>query len=115
MIKSLKFAIAGIRYVWREERNFRIICSVAVLAILVGWYISFTPYEWVVLLGCIVAVLVAEMVNTAIEDLCDKIEPQTDPIIGKIKDIMAGVVLVTFLGALVVVVLLMARRFPFFL
>jgi diacylglycerol kinase (ATP) len=42
------------------------------------------------------------MINTAIEDLCDKIQPDQDPAIGKIKDMSSGSVLVASLGALLV-------------
>ena len=85
----------------------------AVVAIVVAWCLGFTSFEWMVLVGCIITVLSAEMVNTAIEDLCNKVEPNSDPLIAKIKDMMAGFVLVVSSGAFVVGILLLLEHFSF--
>ena len=42
---------------------------------------------------CIALVLVAELTNTTIETLLDYLHPEIHPEIGKVKDIMAGMVL----------------------
>lgn len=93
LIKSFEWATNGIRTTWREEMNFRIELLVAFGVIMLGIYLNFLIIEWIIILGCIGAVLAAEMINTAIEDLCDRIEPAHDPVIGKIKDTMGGFVL----------------------
>lgn len=114
MMKSFMFALAGILQVWREERSFKVLSVCALVAVIVGYYLRFASFEWVILVGCITAVLSAEIVNTAIEDLCNKVEPRTDPLIGKIKDMMAGFVLVVSLGALTVGLLLLLEHCSFF-
>ncbi len=102
LIRSFGFAVHGIRAVWREEANFRIEVAVAVTVVALGVWLRFSALEWIIIAGCISAILSAEMVNTAIEDLCNKVEPSIDPAIGKIKDIMAGFVLVVSLGTAIV-------------
>lgn len=107
LIKSFSWAINGVRTVWREEVNFRIEIIIAIAVVAVGFYLNFTKLEWAFIIISICAVLSAEMVNTAIEDLCNKIEPNTDPIIGKVKDVMGGVVLLvcitsTIIGVMVI-------------
>lgn len=92
----------GLRTVWREEVNFRIEIVVAMTVVIFGTYLNFSMLEWVILAGCIGAVLSAEMVNTAIEDLCNKVEPKTDPAIKKVKDVMGGFVLVVCLTAVAI-------------
>jgi len=89
----------GIRMAWREEVNFRIESLIALGVIMSGIYLHFSMPEWIIIIGCITAVLAAEMVNTAVEDLCNKVEPNTDPVIGKIKDIMGGFVFIVVIGA----------------
>ncbi len=111
LIQSFRFAISGIRATWRDEVNFRIEIFLATLVVALGIAIGFSPLEWIVVVGCISAVLLAEMVNTAIENLCDKISPEIDPTIGKVKDIMGGVVFIVSLGAAVAGALLIASRF----
>lgn len=102
LIKSFGWAINGLRTVWREEVNFRIESSIAFLVLIAAYYLNFSLLEWIFIIGCIGAVLAAEMLNTAVEDLCNKVEPNTDPIIGKIKDVMGGFVLVVSVVALMI-------------
>lgn len=93
LVKSFGWAMNGLRVVWREEKNFRIEAGIATTVVIFGVRLNFLLAEWIVVAGCIGAVLSAEMLNTAVEDLCNKIEPHADPMIKKIKDIMAGFVL----------------------
>lgn len=107
--KSFKWAISGLRTVWREEVNFRIEVSIATVVVLFGIYVNFLVLEWMIIIACIGAVLSAEMVNTAIEDLCNKIEPNTDVAIGKIKDVMGGFVLVVCITAAIIGIMILCN------
>lgn len=59
---------------------------------LAGW-LHVSVYEWIVLLGCIATVLAFEMINSAIEKLCNLVHPAYHPAVKVIKDISAGAVL----------------------
>ena len=111
LIKSFGWAMNGLRTVWREELNFRIEVAIALVVVGVGVYLNFTKLEWAFIIVSICAVLSAEMVNTAIEDLCNKIEPNTDPIIGKIKDMMGGVVLLVCVTSVIIGVMVISNHF----
>ena len=111
MIKSFGWAMNGVRTVWREEVNFRIELFVGMAVVVLGFYFKLAIIEWVVIAGCITTVLSAEMVNTAIEDLCNKVEPNTDPAIGKIKDTMGGFVFIVALGAAIVGAMIFSKYF----
>jgi len=102
LTKSFRWATNGIRTVWREEVNFRIEFFFGGLAVTLGIYLHVLVLEWMIIVACIGAVLAAEMMNTAIEDLCNKVEPNIDPAIGKIKDIMGGFVLVVTITSVVI-------------
>lgn len=99
MIQSFKWAMHGLRTVWKEEKNFRIQVLIGFFVVVFGGYVGFSLLEWMIVAACITSVLSAEMVNTAVEDLCNKIEPNTDSEIGKIKDIMAGFVFLVCLAS----------------
>jgi len=101
-MKSFGWAMSGLRTAWREEINFRIEVVVAFVVVVSGTYLGFGKLDWVIIAGCVTAVLASEMVNTAIEDLCNKVEPNTDPVIGKIKDLMSGFVFMVALGTTIV-------------
>ena len=111
LITSFGWAMNGLRTVWREELSFRIELVIGLIVVVGAGVLRFSIIEWIVLLGCVGAVLSAEIVNTAVEDLCNKIEPNFDPVIGKIKDTMAGLVLFVVVIAVVVGLLLVAHHF----
>ena len=97
--KSFLYACNGLKNVWREERNFRIEIVAALVVAFCVAYFHFSLTEGLFCLLAITTVLAAEIVNTALEDMCDKIQPELDPAIGKIKDLMAAFVLVSVTGA----------------
>lgn len=101
-LKSLGYALRGIRYVFKEETNFGLIVLSSFVAVGVAYLYNFSAIEFSIVIILITLVAVAEMVNTAIEDLCDKIEPNHDHAIGKIKDISSGFVLLASFGSGVV-------------
>ncbi|MBI5798485.1 MAG: diacylglycerol kinase family protein [Candidatus Yonathbacteria bacterium] len=110
LIKSFGWAINGLKTAWQEEVNFRIEAAIALAVVGGGGYFQFSKLEWAFIAVSICAVLSAEIVNTAIEDLCNKVEPNTDPVIGKIKDMMGGVVLVVSIVALVIGVMVFTNH-----
>ena len=111
LINSFGWAMNGLLTVWREEVNFRIETAIAIVVIGGGVYLNFTKLEWAFILVCISAVLSAEILNTAVEDLCNKIEPNTDPVIGKIKDMMSGFVLVVCITSAIIGAMVFTNHF----
>lgn len=99
-IQSLQFAIAGIIAFFRHETNGQIQLIAAITAVILGWIFKIDAMEWLVVLLCTIAVLTLEMVNTAIEKLCDVVHPGYHPQIKIIKDIAAGAVLLAAIGSL---------------
>ncbi|MGJ7033308.1 diacylglycerol kinase [Niabella hirudinis] len=60
-----------------------------------------TVYEWLIIIICIVGVMGLELVNTAIEKVCDQVHAEKHPGIKYIKDVSAAAVLVVAAGAFV--------------
>lgn len=99
---SLRHALRGVCVAWREERNFRLQIILATLALIAALVLRISASELAIVIFCIALVLGAEILNTLVEDLCNKLEPQFDPVIGKLKDLMAAIVLVQALGAFII-------------
>ena len=74
----------------------------ATFAILLGIVLHISTTECLIVLLCIAVVLLAEMINTAIEKLCDRIEKNFHPTIKLAKDTAAGAVLVSALISFVI-------------
>lgn len=70
-----------------------------VMVLAVVFHISAT--EWLFVTGCCMLVLTMELLNTAIENLCDLVSGEYHPLIKIIKDVSAAAVLVTAAGSVV--------------
>jgi len=99
---SLRYAWAGLRYVWVNEQNFRI-QSVAA-AIVLGFAVVFqvTRTQWVVLILTVGAVLILELLNTTLERLTDLAQPRLHHYAKAMKDMMAAAVLLASAGAVII-------------
>ena len=101
-IKSVRHAFNGIVHTISNEPNFRIQLGIAFLTLLGGFYFDISRVEWIFVTMAIGFVLVAELFNTAIENLCDHITSEIHPKIGLVKDISAASVVIAAMTALVI-------------
>ena len=101
LIQSFGFAFDGIRAML-TERNFRVHLIATLITIATGLYLQIDFIEWSIIMICIALVLSAEGFNTAIELICDRITPDNDFLVGKIKDISAAAVLILALASVIV-------------
>ena len=110
LVQSFRFAFAGLAYCFRTQRNFRIHIAIGLLAVLAGVLLGLTWPEWAVIALLIVLVLAAEMVNTMVESLVDLVTTEYHPLAKVAKDVAAGIVLLTALGAIVVGLLIFGPK-----
>lgn len=100
--RSFYYAFAGIGYCLRTQRNFRIHTLATVVVAVLGALLGLSGVEWAVLALTVTMVLAAEMVNTVVEAAVDLASPGLHPLAKVAKDVAAGAVLVTAMGAVVV-------------
>ena len=110
IIESFNFAIEGLVHVLRTQRNMRVHFVVAVAVIILAVLVGVSRIELIALLISIAFVLVAEMVNTAIEGAIDAATTSFDPMAKLAKDIAAGAVLIASLNAVAVGYLVFAGK-----
>lgn len=101
-LKSLRFAFKGMLILVRSEHSIMVQLGIGVLVSILGLILGLSPTEWMLQTMCIGMVLSAEGLNTAVEKLCDFVNPDFNPKIGRIKDISAGAVGFTAVVAAVV-------------
>jgi diacylglycerol kinase (ATP) len=91
-IKNFLYAVNGIRYAWRTERNFRleviVACIIVCCALLLG--VNLQP-----ILFCCALVMSLELINTALEAIVDLVSPTYHPLAKIAKDTAAGAVLIS--------------------
>ncbi len=99
---SFNWAIKGIVDVLREEPHLKFHFAAAVIVIIASFVFRLNKAEWFAIVFAITIVLLAELVNSLVERLCNIITSIHDIRIQKIKDISAGMVLLAVISALVV-------------
>lgn len=102
LVKSFRSAARGLVVVFKSERNFKIQLFLGVLALVAAFYFPLKVWEKVSVLLLTIAVLVMEIFNTVVEYFADLLKPRLHHYVGVIKDVVAGAVLITSLGALIV-------------
>ena len=86
---SFKYAFKGIISCLKDEQNMFIHFTMATLVIVCG-----SKFEWIICLLLIGIVMMMELLNTAIENVCDAVTDKENHYIKIAKDTAAGAVLV---------------------
>ena len=95
-----KDALNGIVVTYRGERNLRIHVVLALAAVALGVLLDVSHGEWCWIALCISLVVMAELINTAIEAMVDLASPNKHPLAKKAKDAAAAAVLIAAVFAL---------------
>lgn len=101
VLNKFKAAFRGL-YMGSKDKSIRIQLILGAGVVLFGCFYGFTLKEWLWISSCIFFVVISEIINTAIERICDLIEPKFDPRIKYIKDLSAGGVLLASLYAIII-------------
>jgi diacylglycerol kinase (ATP) len=102
LFDSFNYAAEGVIHALRTQRNLWIHFTLAAAVLVAAVAFGVSRIELMVLLLAITFVLVAELVNTAIEAAVDVASTSFDPMAKLAKDIAAGAVLIAALNAVAV-------------
>ncbi|HEU0336054.1 MAG TPA: diacylglycerol kinase [Gaiellaceae bacterium] len=102
LLESFNHAFEGIIHVLRTQRNLRIHFAIAAGVLIAALAFDVSRVELIVLLLAIAFVLIAEMINSAVEAAVDVASTSFDPLAKLAKDIAAGAVLIASINAIAV-------------
>ena len=108
LIKSFRYAFEGLFHAIRYNQNMRIHIVVAILVVIASLILKVNPFEMGILGIMILLVLIAEMMNTAIEEMVDLIVTEHRQQAKIAKDVASGMVLVASIGSVIVGVIIFA-------
>lgn len=100
-IKAFGYAFSGVFQCFRQETHLKLHAVIALLVIGLAVFFDVSKTDWIRLLLAVTLVIAFEMLNSAIEKLCNIVMPERDPRIQYIKDVSAGAVLVVCIFAVV--------------
>ena len=107
--KSFLFAIQGFRTAIATERNIKVMLAVGACAVVAGLTLQLDLLSWAIVLLCCGVVIMAELMNTAVETVVDLVSPEFHPLAGRAKDIAAAAVWVLSVIVAIVGVLVFAN------
>lgn len=92
---NLRYAILGLKVAWRNEPHFRSHVVASTALIVLSFILNISALEFAVIVLSCGFVVAVEILNTALEELCDKHTKEHDPHIARIKDLAAAAVLIS--------------------
>src|SRR5687768_15269316 len=109
-LRSVSHALSGIRLMLRSQHNAWVHAAVTIAVLAASVVLGLARIEWCAIVIAIASVWTAEALNTAFEFLCDVASPEFHPAVKNAKDVAAGAVLITAVGAAVVGVLVLGPK-----
>ncbi|MBI5408038.1 MAG: diacylglycerol kinase [Nitrospirae bacterium] len=101
-IKSTNHAIEGVLHAAKTQRHMRYHFFAAILVLMISFTLGISWSEFVILITLAIIVLSVEMLNSAVEVITDILFQEYDERAKRVKDMAAGAVLITALGAAVI-------------
>jgi diacylglycerol kinase (ATP) len=99
LVSATRNSARAWRHLMREEAAFRMEAVLLILAVPAAWYLSATPRGFALLIAAILATMVIEALNTAIEAACDAYSREFNTDIQHAKDCGSLAVALTIAGA----------------
>ena len=98
-IKKFFYAAKGLRYCFHSQSSCKVHLLATLFVLLLAYMLNISLLHLLILLLWIGAVWSAELMNTALELIIDKISPEWNETAGRAKDLAAASVLVLSIGA----------------
>ncbi|MFZ9732694.1 MAG: diacylglycerol kinase family protein [Schleiferiaceae bacterium] len=110
MIHAFRAAFRGLLAAWKQERHLKIHTLAATAVVGAGFWLNLSALEWAVLVLCFGLVFGLEYLNSALERLANRVDPQWHELIRDAKDFAAAGVLAGALAAAVVGALILGPK-----
>lgn len=95
ILYAFKYSFAGLAAAFRSETAFRQDIILCILAATLSFFIDIPTTSHIIMLFSLCFIIIAELVNTAIETVIDRISPNKNPLSKKAKDIGSAIVMIT--------------------
>ncbi|GAA5172042.1 MULTISPECIES: diacylglycerol kinase [Halomonadaceae] len=99
LVHSTRYSLKGLKAAFANEAAFRQEAVLCLLLLPLAWWVGETPVEWLLLVGSCVAVLIVELLNSAVETVVDRIGPEHHVLSGRAKDIGSAAVMLSLVMA----------------
>ena len=94
LINATIFSLAGLRAAWQHEAAFREELILVVVLVPTSFWLGNNAIEYVLLIGSLMIVLMAELLNSALKAVVDRIGAENHELSGRAKDMGSAAVFV---------------------
>lgn len=102
IIKAFLYSMNGLKYAWKEEAAFRQEVIGFTLLAPVAFYAANTKIEFSILIVSLFIIILAELANSALEAIVDRISEELHPLSKAAKDVGSAMVFVAIIQAITV-------------
>jgi diacylglycerol kinase (ATP) len=102
LVAATLFSFKGFRAAWQQEEAFRQEVILGAVLLPCAFWLGQTTVETLLLLLSCIIVLLAELTNTAIESIVDRIGSEQHPLSGQAKDLGSALVFISNMTVLLV-------------
>ena len=111
IISATGYSYKGIVHSWNNEAAFRQEVMFACIMIPTAFFIGQSAAEISLLILCVFMVLIAEIINSAIEAVVDKVSPELHPLAGAAKDCGSAAVFLALIATLIIWITIITSHF----
>ena len=98
LINAAGYSWAGLKAAWRNEEAFRLDVVLCIILTPLALWLGETGVERALLIGSLVLTIIAELVNTAVEAIVDRIGSDRHSLSARAKDVGSALVLIALLN-----------------
>jgi diacylglycerol kinase (ATP) len=97
LMDATGYSIKGIRACWRNEAAFRQEALLLIVLLPLSFFVATSIEQWLLLVTPLFVLLIVELLNSAIENVVDRIGPELHELSGRAKDMGSAAVLICLL------------------
>ena len=111
LFRRARYSLKGFATAWKGERAFRQQMTFTAAALLIVALIAPAPAWWAIIVLALSGAAAMELMNAAVEAVCDRMHPELHPLIGAAKDLASAAVFAMNTAVTVVIALLVVSEF----
>ena len=112
IIHAFQYSFDGLVAVFKSESAFRQDILLCLIAIILQFFIDVPALHRLLMILSLVFIIIAELINTAIETIIDRISPEQNKLSKKAKDIGSAIVMLTIVSVIILWVTLILIAKP---
>ena len=106
----IKYSINGIKCYAKEGKSIIIYTVCSLIEIILGFLYHISGLEWILVICILGFILSIELINTAVEAVCDAVTKEFNPLIKIAKDCGSAATFVIFIVAIILNIIIFAPK-----